>query len=248
MSLLDNLQAYFKADESSGTMADQVNGNTLTNNNTATFTAGKINNALTLASASSQWMSRTDADCVGIDFNATSFTINCWVNWTTAVPSSNTVACFAGKMESGNRQYSFNQFNNAGTQTLYAEIGLGADTADGQSVNWTPSAATWYMVTFRYTTGTKKGDFSVNGSAQGAQVTFVNDLATDVSDFRVGSAFGGRFMDGQIDEMGLWDRRLTDQEITTLYNRGAGLSIPFTIGRLNLNKLRPRIFAPGLAR
>lgn len=228
MAITDNIQAYFKFNESSGNAADSTaNANTLTNNATATFTAGKLNNALTLASASSQFMSRTSASCVGIDFNATDFSINCWVNFTT-LPSSS-VMNICGKFESTNRQYEFALYSpSAGVYHLIATIGLGADTADQQDVVWTPSTGTWYMVTFRYTNATTKGDFSVNGSAQGAQVTFANALASDVSDFRVGKEFTGNFMNGQIDELGLWNRRITDAEITSLYNGGAGLSYPFT--------------------
>jgi len=35
--------------------------------------------------------------------------------------------------------------------------------------------------------------------------------------------------DGNIDEVGIWDRILTTDEITELYNAGAGLAYPFTV-------------------
>ena len=232
MALTDNLQGYWKFDESSGNPADSSgNGYTLTNNNTATFATGKINNGAVLASASTQYFSRTDANVANLDFAATDFTLNGWVNWTSAIPASGTVQSFMGKFDSAARQYLFSLYNIDGSQIhLISEIGDGASNASQQDVSWTPSAATWYMVTLRYTTSTKASDFSVNASAQGATQTGTVALGNGSADFRVGSGFGagGRLMNGSMDEWGAWNRRLSDAELTTLYNGGSGLQYPFS--------------------
>lgn len=46
MALTDNLVSYWKLDESSGNASDSVGSNTLTNNGTAGYASGKINNAV----------------------------------------------------------------------------------------------------------------------------------------------------------------------------------------------------------
>lgn len=40
---------------------------------------------------------------------------------------------------------------------------------------------------------------------------------------------GQTYFAGSIDEIGYWTKRLTQSEITTLYNGGAGLTYPFTV-------------------
>ena len=62
MSLTTNIVAYWKFDESSGNAMDSTgNGNTLTNVNTVTYSAGKINNGANFVAASSQYFSATAA-------------------------------------------------------------------------------------------------------------------------------------------------------------------------------------------
>ncbi|MDA3803017.1 MAG: hypothetical protein PF488_03985 [Patescibacteria group bacterium] len=52
MSLLTDLVSYYKLDESSGNAADSVGSNTGVMSGTYSYGAGKINNALTMASGS----------------------------------------------------------------------------------------------------------------------------------------------------------------------------------------------------
>lgn len=53
-TLLTGLRAYYKFDSNSNDTLATYNG---TDNNTPTYTAGKISNAVTLVSASSQYVS-----------------------------------------------------------------------------------------------------------------------------------------------------------------------------------------------
>jgi hypothetical protein len=93
----------------------------------------------------------------------------------------------------------------------------------------TLTLATWYYVVY-VKTGTDLEIF-VNGSSIGSGT--VNATMTDSADpFFVGKFDSGTpnwYQDGIMDEMGVWSRDLTDAEITTLYNGGAGLQYPFTI-------------------
>ena len=225
MALIDNLQGYFKCDESSGDATDSSgNGNTLTNNNTATYVGGIINNGFNLVATSSQWFSRTDANLVGLDLEATNFTINSWVKFA-SLPSTDTSRFIVSKQNSASRQYSLFVQDASGTRYISTDIGNG----DTYRV-WDFSTGVWYMVTVRYTNSTKNVDFSVNATAQGATFTAANTLPGGTAPFRIGAGFGdARFFDGQIDEVGVWDRRLTDAEITELYNAGAGLQYPFSV-------------------
>jgi len=66
----------------------------------------------------------------------------------------------------------------------------------------------------------------------------VADVAStrDIGDFislqaRIGAdAAGNSDYPGQVDEVGIWNRSLTQDEITSLYNSGVGLAYPFSTG------------------
>jgi len=62
-------------------------------------------------------------------------------------------------------------------------------------------------------------------------LTSIQDSA---GNFTLGAIYSGGtpegFFDGMIDEVGVWSRLLTSDEVTTLYNAGAGLSYPFSSG------------------
>jgi hypothetical protein len=44
----------------------------------------------------------------------------------------------------------------------------------------------------------------------------------------MGEGIATQLFKGKIDELGLWDRLLTSNEISTIYNNGNGLSYPFS--------------------
>jgi len=51
------------------------------------------------------------------------------------------------------------------------------------------------------------------------------------NNFLIGAIHGGGdYMDGLVDEVGIWNKVLTSGEITDLYNSGSGLAYPFGEG------------------
>src|SRR3989344_3474903 len=70
--------SYWKYDESSGVASDSTGSNTLTNNNTITYSAGKTNNASNLVAANSQWFSIANGTWSNLD-PTTSFSLSFWL-------------------------------------------------------------------------------------------------------------------------------------------------------------------------
>ena len=65
-----------------------------------------------------------------------------------------------------------------------------------------------------------------NGTLESGTATTANANCTDPMFF--GSQFGTvRWLDGFLDAWGLWERVLTTDEQTALYNGGSGLEHPF---------------------
>lgn len=70
----------------------------------------------------------------------------------------------------------------------------------------------------------------INGSLVSTSGTLINYLTNaNALSFVVGASdvLNG-YLDGQLDEMGIWSRTLSGTEITTLYNSGAGIQYPFS--------------------
>jgi hypothetical protein len=83
------------------------------------------------------------------------------------------------------------------------------------------STGTWYYVVLTRTDNTVK--FYLNGR-------YVSNMTISGSDQLSLSQIGfkGRSFKGTIDELGVWNRALTDADISKLYNNGTGLSYPFS--------------------
>lgn len=229
MALTDQLVAYYKLDESSGNPLDSSgNSRTLTNTNTATFGAGKINNGGIFAAASSQYFTR--ADVLGTTIGGP-ITISAWVNFTSLPSLTNGMAIVAvnGGATTPYISYYIEYFNNL---TVY-ELRFHRDRSfvAGVSNNYavTLNTGTFYHIVLTYD-GT-----NLRGYVDGALVTGPTSRTGDGTTGGVtASGVGaetidpvGKFLDGKIDEVGVWSRELSSTEITELYNAGIGLQYPF---------------------
>jgi len=227
MALIDNLVSYWKLDESSGNAADSVGSNTLTNTNSATYSAGKINNGVAVARASSQYLTITDATQSGLDITG-SLSFSFWMK-----PSSqaDARAIFAKYNTTGNQMaYQFRVGASSGL-AFWADLssnGSAVTQVQGGTVTW--NNGTWYHIVFVYTASAGTVDCYSNGSNITTLSGFPTSLFNSSANFNLGVGLlaGGEYFDGMIDEAGIWSRALTSTEVTELYNSGAGLAYPFT--------------------
>jgi len=210
MALLENLEAYYKLDESSGNdrLDASGNGKTLTQQNgTVNSVAGKINNAAQPGTSwlkSSGFVSRSD------------MTIVCWVKPTSG-GGVDTVA-----FKSNDFELSYNKT----AQTFKIEIWQTATNHSAVSLN--VSADQWHMIVAQYRSSQNDVRISVNA---GAWVTTPasGSPKSNTNDLRLGwdGATSGPRWDRPLDEFGYWSSVLTDDDIDILYNSGAGVSHPF---------------------
>ena len=236
MALTDNLTAYWKFDESSGNASDSVGSNTLTNNNTATYSTGKINNGAYCVDASNQYFSRSSANDLRLKDD---FSISAWFYF-----DSTGIMWLVDKRSESGQDFSIYALYFSGSNTLALRTTNGSSSSlVDRSVAWTPSTSTWYhiVVTRKASDGSIK--FYVNGSQQGSTQTGYTGSLHDNSDlpFYVGrykdSGENDRDLDGRVDELGMWSRELTSTEVGELYNSGDGLQYPFTVATSNSNLL-----------
>jgi len=202
-------RSYWKLDESSGNASDSVGSITLTNNNTATYSAGKISNGLNLAGASSQYMTASS-------FTITAaFSLSMWVkNTATGVngymfssPTISSTDCVDIAMRTDNK-FSYSNF--------LVEV-VSASTL---------SAGTWYHIVV-----TSDGTNSVlylNGVSDATSAGVGHTSSAQTYNFGRRADNNSAHFNGSLDEAGIWDRALTSTEITSLYNSGSGLAYPWT--------------------
>jgi hyaluronoglucosaminidase len=217
-TLLNNLVAYWKLNETSSTRFDSTsNNNDLTDNNTVGSVTGKIGNA---------------ADFNGTNYlsapnNATfsptgHFTITAWVR----PQSSGSFAGIAGVWHFtsvNDRQWVLYLRNDSTVAFGVSANGVNDFTEFSPIVL---SVGTWYLLA----AGWDGSNIFLSINA-GTPITtaFAGPIYSGATNpFEVGAYDGGaNLIDGRIDEIGLWHRALTAEEIDLLFNSGSGLTYPF---------------------
>ena len=225
IALTDSLQGYWKLDESSGNAEDSTaNNNDLTNNNTISYVAAKINNGADMETSSSQYFSITDAAQTGLDFS-TAFTFSWWQNLETVFSGTTDMVTLNKWNNSVHTRAYFFRWNNQSSTGMQLQMGNGVSTGDAK-VNYTVGTGTFVFIVVTYNAGTL--ELFVNSTSQGTATGTLPVTALDTTDpFKIGADSSTDSIDGIIDEVGAWSRVLTGTEIADLYNGGAGLSYPF---------------------
>lgn len=224
MALLDNIAAYWKFDDNA---EDAVGSLDLTLSGSPSYATGKINNGLDLERGSSQYAYIDDTASLepGSDFS-----IFAWIKQESASTGEARVIASKGT-STGNQRCMVFKISDATSLALQASS-AGTSFDGDVSVAWTEVVGTFVHIGVTFDSNQVK--FYVNGSQQGTtQTSGIATLFNGTGRFGFGaeniSGTPGDFFDGIIDEAGFWNRALTADEITRLYNSGTGLSHPFTV-------------------
>lgn len=220
-SLLTGLGAYWALEEASGSRADATgNGNSASPTNTPGNAAGRVGNALSCVSASTQYLTVTSSTTVQ---SAAKFTIAGWFYLTT-LATGGILAKWDGAGVAKEYRLDIPALNqlrmlvsfNGSTQTI-ATFTNGA--------NW--STATWYFATGGYD-GTNVWVTVNNGTRSNSAVAGTPFKGATDAVIGVADTAPSLPINGRIDELGYWQRDLTAGELTALYNSGSGITYPFT--------------------
>jgi len=219
-TLNNELVAYWKMDEASGTRSDSKSTNHLTDNNTVTQAVGKVGYAGQYATANLEYLSIADNAALSMGAGVT-MTIACWVYLDSKLSYMGLVSKWsAGDVEylldydvSVDRFIFFTQkLDNSGSINVIANT-FGS-----------PSISTWYFIVCRYN-GTAINISVNNGTVDSAAFAF--DIRDGTAALELGRLAAANYYSGRIDEVGIWKRALTAAEITELYNSGSGKAYPF---------------------
>jgi len=215
--LVDILSYWNLNDNGSGdvSLVDSTgNGYTLTNNNGVTLGTGIIGGD-GVFNGVDQWLNNASFP----PFNSGDFTVSYWFN-------TNSLTAFQEHFST--RAQSTGGFNNDFSIGTYLNVLFYYDGgAFVGSTSFSPS--TWYNIVTTNQSGTLT--FYINGSVEGTLPATLPYLNPFVS---LGAAQDGtELYNGQLDEIGVWNRALSPTEVSELYNGGMGIAYPFSLNYNN---------------
>jgi len=218
MALTDNLVAYYKLDETSGTTVTASVGTNGTTYNTPTWVSGKINNGLNFVGASTQYVSIPTK----YGFTNVNATLACWVY-----------------LADTSKKGLFVKIGDTSWNGFAFGVGSGDMETNGntllglyENVRWfgaTSIGTGWHHVAMSINSSGVPSlwlDGSLISAYAGTNAINPGDDLTKIGGY-VGAGGLSRYLTGIVDEVGIWSRELSSGEISQLYNSGNGLSYPF---------------------
>lgn len=213
-TLTNGLLAWYDFEDGSTWTDATGNGNTLTELGTVTAVAGKIDNAADFGTSGSNALDLAGSSAVLDIFGTNNWALVWWFKLTTL---SGPPSPFGRGSEAGSGWVAVDC--DASALRLITNFGAGISVASAGSL----STGNWFMGHI-YRDGATCG-VSVNAGTPG---TMSPGTANDNGGlFRMGyrsGGFDGYPLRGLLDSFGFWNRTLTPEEVTALYNSGNGLS------------------------
>ena len=209
--------------------ANTTNSNDLTDNNTTASAAGKISNGADFESTNSEYLNITDANQVGLDITG-DLSFATWVYLESDFSANGGAMMY--KWGSGSASYGL-VYTDISTVNKIRFQGY-VDGSNNIPLDWTYTlnTATWYHIVFRldvigHASGNGTGELFINGTSQGTVTnTSLTSLFNGTGAFSLSSLGSGVqwYWDGLEDISEIYNRLLTNAEITALYNSGAGVA------------------------
>lgn len=217
MALADNLQLYWNFNDNA---TDQTGNGWDGSITGASYAAGKLGNCLSFDG--------TDDKMTFGNLNITgNFTISFWVYVDASQIRSYPVMLVKGT--DGNENYEVGGWDGSKWLCCVRWSTSGRRT----DLNTTLTTGTWHHLVMRFDGTTwdlwKDGSSASSTTAYSGQTPVSSNTASIGFDQAWGSA--NSYFTGDMDEVGIWTRALTNTEIGTLYNSGNGLAYPFTTSK-----------------
>jgi hypothetical protein len=204
-------------DEASGTRFDAVASNHLTDNNTVTAAAGKISDCAQFVSANAEYLNIADNASLRVGASDTH-----WCAW--IYPDALTTTHKISGKRIGADEWVLNLF---ATGALQFNSWHGGVLKTAQTAVGVITTATWYFLDWYVDAANSLIGISVNNGAPVTAATGGSAQDGGSTVFGIGSDGASGSFDGRIDGFGWWNRLLTADERTALYNGGNGLAYPF---------------------
>jgi len=216
--LLDDLLSYWKLDDASGNALDVYSDNDLSVNGASYGETGIIEDAL-------GFITNDYAEKDVAIVTSPPYTISLW--WKPADDSTDSEIFYIGNKVNQIRFYAIGSRQD-GSSDFRTRLRF-ADSEAGHHYLWgdiiTPGE--WVHIVVRITSSTDQDLFTNGNKADG---NFGDDESPTNDRIAIGAlrdSTPSNYANGDIDEVGIWERALTDVEIDELYGDGTPPSFPF---------------------
>lgn len=225
-TLLNGLVAYYPEDNESNhnDAADSHHGVVMNGTGTPVFTTGKVNGAYAYSNAFAEEDSRVLANVSELA-NATSATISAWVN---IQNNSGLLMQLHSNQPHGNKNLL--RLDNG---RIGWSLGNGLDDETKTQSLAEVNNGEWHYYTLQWDKTLGMTRIYVDGILQ--EQLGVQKFGPDTDHFAWGAGFNGYGASSTLDEIAIWNRLLTLEEIAQLYNNGTGMSIPLVAPIQNIS-------------
>jgi hypothetical protein len=235
---LTGLKAYYNFDQTSGNLINQAGlvGSTDsldsnadgTNSNVSQTNTGKLGNSYLYNATSSYTQLGSSLSQFNFIHQANAkLTLNCWFKMTNISSSNHLFSTYA---VSGYRTGTDIVVNSREIYFVTQSSSTGTVVSFQTSGSIIPNNTDWHMVTIRVddTLSSNQVKIKIDDGVEQSGNTGTGAPSTGNAQHEghIGSSGAeNAWFDGRIDEMSIFNRILTDAEVTTLYNSGAGKRI-----------------------
>lgn len=188
--------------------------------------------SLSVRRADGQYLTIEDTDQEGLDLSG-DFTVEAWVKPLSAIPPGQEyVIVSKWSAVTAEKAYLFLYYHDGVRANLRLSTAATStsDDYDDANIPYTLPAAQWTHVAAVFTAAVGRAEYYVNGTSIGSIGGFGTSVNTSSAPLQIGTRNGlaSVAFDGLLDEVRLWNRALTAQEIAqNVYNavpgRGVGL-------------------------
>lgn len=223
-TLLNGLISYWKLDEASGSRADSVGGNTLTDNNTVTQNPGKVSTAAQFTAANSESLSI--ADNASFDAIGAAMSLSLWV-YPDSFLANNAILTKWTYATDG--EWSCDTGGGGGTTARMLIAGSATDPVTNLGTSPIILAVTTWAHLVWVFDGSQTGNAArlklyANGVLQTLAFTgtIPATIRNGTAPLRMGAWSGSltRYWNGRMDDVKLWSRALTAAEVAEDYANG----------------------------
>lgn len=228
--LIDDLEMYYSFDDS------HISGDTiydLSDNNHTGLMTGVTTGASGVIGEAFHFDGSQDYIIIpeNLLLGAESFSISTWIKMDSSTPLQTIISCYSGSQN----QWTFrliypNQLNekiNFGSWANNDNYVI-ADTGNNKGPDFY-SNNQWHHVVITWA-GEDTGKIYLDGVDETINFEYATSMHTHNTETTIGLLQSiGEYLNSDLDEMGVWHRALSEEEILELYNNNEGLAYPFQI-------------------
>jgi hypothetical protein len=215
---LANIQGFWRFEDNFNDLSD--NGYNLTETSgTIPFVAGKIGKAGDFEYSDSEYLEIAHASCISLQITG-SITISAWIK---AESFPDVLQAIVSKYDRNSlRAYQLQVSDISGNKKARFTVSNDGSTVTGISGSTTLNTDTWYHICGVYDGSYLK--LYLNGSSDADAVSYSSGILNADTPFHIGcqfnlgSADATRYWDGLIDEVIIWNKALTAEEVDQVYD------------------------------